>query len=303
MIDLHTHSTASDGSFSPSALIAEAAKRNISVIALTDHDTTGGLMEAAEAAALRNIQFIPGIELEIAWNREGEFHLLGLGIDRPSQAFNEAVEELARRRLERNLEIINRMEKAGIPASYSEISSLAIKPDECGNEGDKPKIINNSIGRPHFAAFLVRRKIVKNREQAFVRYLGKGKPFYIPKIGLEFERAVQAIKESGGIAVLAHPLSLYLSWGRLPDLVKSLKEKGLDGLEAWHPAAKAVSCRRLEELGVKLGLCITAGSDFHGEVRPDRKLGITAGGKKIDEALLEKLPIKLLKLSETPPVN
>jgi len=303
MIDLHTHSTASDGSFSPSALIAEAVKRNVSVIALTDHDTIGGLKEAAEAAAIQNVQFIPGIELEIAWNRDGEFHLLGLGIDRPSRAFIEAVEELAKRRLERNLEMVSRMDKAGIPASYNEISSLAIKPDTCGNEGDRPEIRNNSIGRPHFAAFLVRKKIVKNREQAFVRYLGKGKPFYIPKIGLEFERAVNAIKESGGIAVLAHPLSLYLSWGRLPDLIKSLKEKGLDGLEAWHPAAKTVSCRRLEELGRKLELYITAGSDFHGEVRPDRKLGITAGGKKIDESLMEKLPIKILKLSETPTGN
>jgi predicted metal-dependent phosphoesterase TrpH len=149
----------------------------------------------------------------------------------------------------------------------------------------------HSIGRPHFAAFLVKKKIVKNREQAFKRYLGKGKPFYIPKTGLEFEQAVEIIRDSGGITVLAHPMSLYTAWGRLPDLIKDLKQKGLDGLEAWHPNAKVSECKRLEELGKKLGLYVTAGSDFHGEARPGRKLGITAGGKKIEESFLELPPV------------
>ena len=274
MIDLHTHSSASDGSFSPSSLMAEAAKRHITAIALTDHDTTGGLEEAAKAALELGIHFIPGIELEIdreqesaAVNAGGEFHLLGLGISRPSPGFKAAVEELARRRQERNLLIVDLMNKAGIDASYDEITELA------GGA---------SIGRPHFAAFLVKKNIVKTREQAFERYLGRGKPFYLPKAGLEFERAAAAIRESGGISVLAHPMSLYVAWGRLPDLVKNLKERGLDGIEAWHPTAKVSACKRLEELGKSLELYITAGSDFHGEARPDRKLGITAGGRKID---------------------
>ena len=277
MVDLHTHSTASDGSFPPSSLIEEAAKRGITALALTDHDTTGGLEEAARTAIERGIRFIPGIELQIIWEQEGEFHLLGLGINRPSKAFLAAVEELARRREERNLEIVDRINEAGISVSYDEVKELA------GLAGTR----RNSIGRPHFAALLVKRKLVKNREQAFSRYLGKGKPFYIPKVGLEFERAAKLIKESGGIAVLAHPMSLYTAWGRLPDLIKNLKERGLDGLEAWHPTAKVSSCKRLEELGKKLSLCITAGSDFHGEARSDRKLGITAGGKKIDDSFLE----------------
>jgi predicted metal-dependent phosphoesterase TrpH len=276
MIDLHTHSTASDGSYSPAALMAEAAKCGLTAIALTDHDTIAGLPEAAPAAEEKGIRFIPGVELEIAWNQKGEFHLLGLGINSPSPAFIAAIEELTRRRLERNLQIIEKMNQAGIGVSYDDIVSLAGGPE--ANE--------RSIGRPHFAAFLVKRKIVKNREQAFKRYLGKGKPFYIPKTGLEFVKAVEVIKESGGIAVLAHPMSLYVAWGRLPDLTKNLKENGLDGLEAWHPNAKVSECKRLEELGSKLGLCVTAGSDFHGEGRPDRKLGITAGGKKIEESFL-----------------
>jgi predicted metal-dependent phosphoesterase TrpH len=273
MIDLHTHSTASDGSFSPSALIAEAVKRGLSAIALTDHDTTGGIKEAAKAAKEKGIRFIPGIELEIAWDSNGEFHLLALGLDGLKNEFAAALEELARRRRERNLEIISRMNEAGIEVSYSEISAQS----------------GHSIGRPHFAAFLVQRKIVKNLRQAFDRYLGKGKPFYIPKMGLEFELASSLIHGSGGIAVLAHPMSLYTAWGKLPDLVKSLKEKGLDGIEAWHPSAKVSSCERLEDLGRKLGLYITAGSDFHGEARKDRKLGFTAGRRKISESFLDDI--------------
>jgi hypothetical protein len=271
MIDLHTHSTASDGSLSPSSLINEAVKRGLSAIALTDHDTIEGNEEAAKAALEQGVHFIPGVELEIAWNHSGEFHLLGLGINKPSPGFLAAIDELGRRRQERNLEIVEKMNKAGINASYDDVGTIAR---------------GYSIGRPHFAAFLVKRKIVKNNEQAFIRYLGKGKPFFIPKEGMEFERAVEVIRESGGIAILAHPMSLYISWGQLPDMIKGLKEKSLDGLEAWHPNTKVSSCRRLEALGKKLDLCITAGSDFHGEGRPDRKLGITAGGRKIDESLI-----------------
>jgi hypothetical protein len=280
MIDLHTHSKASDGSLSPSTLIAEAAKRGLSTIALTDHDTIEGNDEAAKAAIGQGIRFIPGIELEIAWNHGGEFHLLGLGINKPSPGFFAAVEELSRRH-ERNMEMVERMNKAGIDFSYDEVISLALGP-----EAYRSNLRRCSIGRPHFAAFLARKKVVKNQEQAFLRYLGKGKPFFIPKAGLEFELAAKLIQESGGIAVLAHPMSLYVSWGQLPPLIENLKEKGLDGLEAWHPNAKVSACKRLEALGKKLELCITAGSDFHGEARPDRKLGITAGGKKMDESLI-----------------
>ena len=310
MIDLHTHSSASDGSFTPGALIAEALKRSITAIALTDHDTIAGLEEAEKAALELGIHFIPGIELEIIWERmkitpgstgessKGEFHLLGLGINRPSPAFREAVEDLARRRQQRNLEIVEKMNKAGINVSYDEIRAIA-RGDSASGANDNgtntggPATGSISIGRPHFADFLAKQKIVKNRDQAFKHYLGRGRPFYSPKVGMEFEQAAALIKESGGIAVLAHPMSLYTAWGRLPDLIKSLKERGLDGLEAWHPTAKVSSCKRLEDLGKKLGLIITAGSDFHGKARPDRKLGITAGGKKIDESFLAAIPIKL----------
>jgi predicted metal-dependent phosphoesterase TrpH len=278
MIDLHTHSNVSDGSLSPGCLIGEAEKQGLKAIALTDHDTVQGLEEARRAAKTRGIVFIPGIEIEIIWSQKdegGEFHLLGLGLRRQSSSFDAAVAELGRRREKRNLEIIDRMQELNIEAGYEDIKVLSG---------------GHSVGRPHFAALLVNRGIVKNREQAFSRYLARGKPLYVPKEGLEFDEAVAAIKSAGGIAVLAHPMSLYVAWGKLPDLVKNLKERGLDGIEAWHPTAKVRSCRRLEELGKSLGLYITEGSDYHGEARPERRLGITAGGRKIADSVLEALP-------------
>ncbi|MDR2747011.1 MAG: PHP domain-containing protein [Treponema sp.] len=278
MIDLHTHSNASDGSLSPTALIDLAADQGLSAIALTDHDTINGIEAARREALVRGIRFIPGVELEIARTREisqGEFHLLGLGINRPSGAFLEAVAELARLREERNLKILGCMQDQGIPVTMEEVTALSG---------------GGSVGRPHFASFLVKRGIVRNQEQAFSRFLARGKSFYVSKGALEFRHALRLIKESGGIAVLAHPMSLYVSWGRLPALIGELKEQGLDGIEAWHPTAKFRACKRLEALGLSLGLYITAGSDFHGEARPDRKLGITAGGHKIEDSLLEEIP-------------
>lgn len=254
-------------------MIAEAAARGIAAIALTDHDTMEGIAEAAAAAERLSIRLIRGIELEIAFE-PGECHLLGLGIDHPTDEFGETVEDLAARRKTRNLAIMDLMKEFGIEAEYAEVERYA--------EG-------NVVGRPHFASFLVDRKIVRSKEQAFDRYLGKGRQFFVPKASMELRRAIRLIRESGGKSILAHPLSLYVAWGRLPSVIAEWKELGLDGLEAWHPTAKVRACERLEKLALELGLSVTAGSDFHGANRPDRKLGITAGGRKIDERYLAGL--------------
>jgi predicted metal-dependent phosphoesterase TrpH len=198
-----------------------------------------------------------------------------LGIGAISPAFKAAIRELSRRREARNREILEKMHELSIEASWEELVALSG---------------GHSLGRPHFASLLVKRKIVRNSNQAFARYLGVGKPLYVPKEGLDFEQAAALIKESGGISVLAHPMSLYVAWGRLPDLVKALKERGLMGIEAWHPLAKPGTCRRLEDLGKALGLYITEGSDFHGMVRPDRKLGCSNKGRQISDSVLEAIP-------------
>jgi predicted metal-dependent phosphoesterase TrpH len=300
MVDLHTHSSASDGDLRPADLVKTAAAKGIRVIALTDHDTISGLGEAETAAREAGITLIPGVELEI--NAEapgfsipglainGEFHLLGLGIRRPTGSFVEALRYLGEARDRRNHQILERMRNAGIEADYRDIEAFAggRAADLSGNDraADRPVL----VGRPHFGAFLVKKKIVKNQEQAFKRYLGKGRPFYIPKEGMRFATATEMIHESGGIAVLAHPMSLYVAWGKLPALLGRLRELGLDGIEAWHPTAKPGVCKRLDGLGRSFHLYITAGSDFHGSARPERRLGHTAGDRVIEDVFFTDIP-------------
>lgn len=281
MIDLHTHSSASDGSFSPAELILYAADKGISSLALTDHDTLTGLDEASKAASEAGIGFIPGIELNIEWPK-GEFHLLGLGLTRPDVSLYSLIDILKENRKKRNEEIIGKLKNIGIDTSRQELEEL---------------FRTEVIGRPHIAEYLVRCKKVKNRQQAFDLYLAQGRPCYADFRGLDLKDAVAAIKKSGGLPVLAHPMSLYVAWGKLPDLLRELFQMGIEGIEAWHPGARVGECKRLEETGRQIGFFITAGSDFHGEkVRPDRKIGKTAGQRPIEERFLtEELSPRLGK--------
>ena len=268
MIDLHVHTTASDGQYSPSQIIQKAAEKNIKVIAITDHDSFAGVNEAQIEGQKLGITVVPGIELNISFPT-GEFHLLGLGINNPSSSLTLIVENVIKNRNERNLQIIEKMNADGIMISCDELAQ------------DVPDTV---IGRPHFAAELVKHGVVKTRQQAFDQYLARGRKWYEPRICTNLDEAIVAIRESGGVPVVAHPMSLYLSWGKLPDFLKDCYEKGVVGIEAFHPGARVTECLRLEELGRKLGFVITAGSDFHGEkIRADRKLGQTCGGKKIDD--------------------
>ncbi|MDR1469950.1 MAG: PHP domain-containing protein [Spirochaetaceae bacterium] len=275
MIDLHTHSAMSDGSLSPTELIHEAAEKQVHTIALTDHDTIAGIPEAREAAAAldRPIRLIPGVELEIAWPH-GEFHLLGLGLTSPSPSLIGLLAEFSKIRHNRNLAILDKMNRLfGTKVVYEDILMIA---------GEK----RMSVGRPHFASYLIRNHKVKTLDLAFKRYLGVGQPLYVKKSGVDFRRAVAAIHESGGIAVLAHPATLFVSISKIPAVLQEFKNKGLDGVEAWHPNATVHACKRYEAIAANLGLCVTAGSDYHGARRKDRKLGHTSGGLKIDDRFL-----------------
>ena len=267
MIDLHVHTTASDGQFSPSQIIQMAVDKGLSRIAITDHDTVAGLEEAKAAAQELKINFVAGTELNISFPT-GEFHLLGLGFTHISPSLNEIFEDLVKSRQERNENIISKMQKDGIQISLEEVQK------------DYPDTI---LGRPHFAAELVKKKVVKNRQMAFDKYLAKGRPWYVDRVGANLDQAIVAIKESGGLPVVAHPMSLYLSWGKIPETLQNFYERGVAGIEAYHPGARMTECLRLEELARKIGLFITAGSDFHGpKVRADRKLGHTCNDKPIE---------------------
>lgn len=268
MIDLHVHTTASDGQYTPSQLIEKAAEKKIKAIAITDHDTINGLEEAKKCASKFEIELIPGIELNINGSA-GEFHLLGLGLKNVAPSLSSVLKNVIDNRNNRNLQIIEKMKADDIDISIEEM------------ETDFP---NTIIGRPHFAAELVKKGVVKTRQQAFDQYLARGRKWYCERIGTNLDEAIVAITDSGGIPVLAHPMSLYLSWGKMPEVFQKYYEQGIQGIEAFHPGARVTECLRLEELGRKIGFFITAGSDFHGEkIRTDRRLGHTCGGKKIDD--------------------
>lgn len=274
MIDLHVHTTASDGQYTPTEIIQKAHSKNLTIMAITDHDTIDGLEEGKKAAKAVGMRFVPGVELNINFPT-GEFHLLGLGLKNPSDSLKSLLSDLVKNRDFRNNQIIEKMRAEGIDITLDEVYA------------DFP---NTVIGRPHFAAELVKKKIVKTRQQAFDIYLAKGRKWYVERVGSNLDEAIVAIKESGGVPIVAHPMSLYLSWGKLPDTMQNFYERGVMGLEAFHPGARVSECLRLEELAHKIGYLVTGGSDFHGEqIRTDRRLGHTCGGKKIEASLFEPL--------------
>lgn len=274
MIDLHTHSTASDGNHSPSELMRSASLLGMTHIALTDHDTLAGLPEAETAARNLRVNLIRGIELEIQWE-PGEFHILGLGFPSISGPIVDASLVMQAARHRRNERILASLMESGISVTEAELVSIS---------GGSP-----SIGRPHIADLLVARGAATTRQDAFDRFIGKGKPFYMPRDCFTLPEVIDIIHASRGRAIIAHPLSLFVSWGKLHELMGEWKSLGVDGIEAWHPTARKSECERLEKLALEFDFRITAGSDFHGARRPDRRLGHTAGDTSIEDRFLDAL--------------
>ena len=201
----------------------------------------------------------------------GEFHLLGLGMARWDGAFERYLVKLNQRRHERNLKILRNIRAAGIPATFAELKKIA---------GE------SVIGRPHIARLLVSKGVVRSIHEAFQKYLAKGMKFYEPREALILEEAAALIHRAGGKAIIAHPLSLCISLGKLPAILTRWIDFGIDGLEAYHSNATLRECRRLESIARGLGLIVTAGSDFHGDTRPDRQLGRSAEGMEIPDSYL-----------------
>lgn len=239
-------------------------------MALTDHDTVSGLLEAQETAKDEGIVFVPGIEISIDWPT-GEFHLLGLGLTHVSEELHDVINGLRRERTDRNRRMVAKLLENGVELDYNEILG---------------RFQTENIGRPHFAQFMVEKGFVKSRQAAFDKYFANGRSCYVERGGADLDYAVDAIKTSGGVPVQAHPLSMYVSWGKMDETMSLIKEKGLMGLEAWHPGTRISEAQRLEEMAKNLGIVATGGSDFHGEkVRADRNLGHAAGGLKIKDEL------------------
>lgn len=271
MVDLHTHSDASDGESTPSELIELARQAGITALALTDHDTLAGIPEAMTAANEAGIRLIPGVETEVEF-QPGEFHLLGLGMNRFEEGpLEDFLGEIRRRRVTRNEEMVGLMREDNRNVSIEVLDAIA--------GGDV-------TGRMHFARWLISEGLARNVPDAFEKWLGPGRPYHVAKNRPKLQEALDAIHESGGLAVIAHPLSLWISWGRLRQFLPEWKEMGLDGVEARHSGASAREAVRFEELADQHGMFITGGSDYHGSGRPDRTLGHGSAGKPLEETLL-----------------
>jgi predicted metal-dependent phosphoesterase TrpH len=275
MIDLHTHSTASDGTCTPERLVALALEAGLAALALTDHDTLAGIERAREAAAGTGLRLIAGVEIEIA-RETGEFHLLGLGFSQSRDGLEAALTRVRADRNERNLLMVARLRAAGFPVSMEELREIA------GGE---------VISRAHFARLLVRKGIAGSIDAVFSRFIGKGKEFYESRACLALAEACALIRASGGLPIVAHPMSLGLRGPALRQELSSAKAAGVAGIEAWHPNHSVKDCRMLARLARSLGMVVTGGSDFHGANVPQRRLGRTAGGREVPDELLEALAL------------
>lgn len=292
-IDLHTHSTASDGTLTPTEVVNRAISQNLAAIALTDHDTVAGVAEASAAARGTSLNLIPGTELscyykvpyterELTCIREGqairqrevEIHILGLFVDYENREFLKELEALKQARYNRNLKMIALFQQDNIPMSMEKLTH--------GNP-------DSVVTRAHFARVLMEEGIVKDKEQAFKKYLGPGCKYYLPKPEVTPEHVLSLIHMAGGIAILAHPLIYKLGYSQVESLIETLIPLGLDGIEAYHSSNNNYESDRLRSLAIKHHLAVSGGSDFHGANKPDIELGTGRGGLKITEHILKQI--------------
>lgn len=247
-VDLHTHTTASDGELTPCQLVESAAAAGISVLAVTDHDCTAGLAEARAACAEAGLEIIPGVEISSSWSNM-DIHVVGLGMNVDDTRFQARLQQQMERRLARAHLVAQRLEKLGYPGMFEAAVQAA------------PQGIP---ARPHFADALVRAGACGDRKQAFQRYLAQSKPAYVKTEWPELVEAVRWIREAGGVAVVAHPGRYKLTRSKLERLVKTFAEAGGQALEVSVATHGLDMVKQLADLAEKYGLYASQGSDYHG---------------------------------------
>jgi hypothetical protein len=279
-VDLHIHSSASDGTLTPPEIIQLARSLNLGAIAITDHDTLDGSRQAIAAGIPAGLGFLTGVEISTERPRflpgKGSCHILGYRIDLENRALNQTLEELQSARKDRNPMILKRLQKIGVDLSMEEVKQAAGP--------------NGQVGRPHFAQVMLNKGYVSTFNAAFDDYLATGKPAYVDKYRVECRRAIALICEAGGIPVLAHPALLDTPGGRLEDsTIHSLKEMGLMGIEAYYTGHTAAQQDHYLDLAQRFGLLVTGGSDFHGEFKPRTELGRGTGDLRVPLKLYHAL--------------
>lgn len=268
-IDLHVHTNCSDGSFSPEAVVEYAAKINLSAIGITDHDTTEAVAKAELAGKKYNLEVIPGVELSVeSPNRPGlELHILGYFLEYNNESFQERLSFFRQKRHERAQQILEKLHGMNI---YIDGNKLIEKTND------------NAIGRLHFAQALLEEGYVNNIQEAFQKYIGFGKPAYVPKARLSPAEAMAMITNVKGIPVLAHPYFAEIN----EDMIQQLVNLGLKGIEVYHCKHSLSDIGRFKHYANEFGLLMTGGSDCHGEIDKNEPL---MGTMKVSYEILERM--------------
>jgi predicted metal-dependent phosphoesterase TrpH len=273
-VDLHLHTTASDGVMSPSEIVRYAKAKGLQAIAITDHDTIEGLEEGLSEGKRIDFEVIPGIEVS-AEHSPGSMHLLGFFLDIHHPLLNERLEYLQKARAERNPRIVERLNRLGIQITYEEV----LKASGGGQ-----------VGRPHFAQVLIEKKYVRTFQEAFDRFLKKGAPAYVDKLRFTTKEALHFINEAKGVAVLAHPNTLNMNgYSELENLLLRLIEEGLKGIEVYYPEHSPLEVARYKTLAERYSLLITGGTDYHGIEKNGLDMGVGRGEMKLSYLMVEEL--------------
>lgn len=273
IIDLHTHSTESDGTFTPEKLMEEAKKAGLSAIALTDHDTLSGISKARDTANAYGIEFIPGVELSTTY-AEKEVHIVGLFVDENNPTLCGKLEEFRRCRDERNVKMVAALQKEGFSITMEEL--MAENPD-C------------VVTRANIARFLLNHGEISSMNEAFRKYIGDGCKCYVGRFKVSPMEAVSLIKNAGGLAILAHPLLYNMRTKELKQLISTLKDAGLDGIEAIYSTYTTGDEQQVKHLAKEYGLLISGGSDFHGQNKPHIQLGSGMGHLYVPYSVLDEM--------------
>ncbi len=273
-IDLHTHTTASDGSLSPAELVRQADQAGLKAVAVTDHDTVAGLDEAMAAGRELGLEVVPGVEISIEVGLAGGAHLVGLWVRPDHQGLLDGLARLQEARRQRNPRMLAKLNELGLPLSMDDVLAQAG---------------GGLVGRPHFARALVKKGLANSVGEVFSRWLGAGSKAYVPKDRLAPDEGIGLVRAAGGVPVLAHPGLLDLDRLGLEALLHKLKGLGLEGLEAYYSEHNEATRRNLVSLAARLGLAVSGGSDFHGGDKPYVKLGLGKGDLRVPGALLAAL--------------
>lgn len=257
-VDLHMHTTHSDGTLTPEELVKRAKLRNVDCIALTDHDTVSGIREAKEAGARLGVEVIAGVEISVIFP-PGTMHILGYFVDTANETLLNGLKLVQDARLKRNPMIIEKLNKLGIKITLDEVIA------ESG--GDQ-------IGRPHFARVLIKKGYAQDAQDAFNKFLAKGSPAYVDKRNITSETAIRMIHAAGGVASLAHPKQTKLKEAKdFEAEIAKLADQGLNGLEVFSSCQSRDEAAYYKQVADRFGLITTGGSDFHGDNRPNVDLG------------------------------